>query len=55
MEEGREYRKVQALGESTFSITLPKRFADVLGIRKGDFVRLALSDSQITLRKAESD
>jgi bifunctional DNA-binding transcriptional regulator/antitoxin component of YhaV-PrlF toxin-antitoxin module len=37
----KEYRKVQWLvGESSFSIVLPKSFANALGIGKGDFVRV---------------
>ena len=39
--EHKEYRKVQGLvGESSFSIVLPKSFANALGIGKGDFVKV---------------
>jgi bifunctional DNA-binding transcriptional regulator/antitoxin component of YhaV-PrlF toxin-antitoxin module len=55
MEGQQAYRKVQGLGESTFSITLPRHFAETLGIKKGDFVKVALSGSQITVKKAETD
>ena len=35
----KEYRKIQGLvGESSFSVVLPKSYAVDLGIGKGDFV-----------------
>jgi hypothetical protein len=37
----KEYRKIQGLvGESSFSIVLPKSFANALVIGKGDFVNI---------------
>lgn len=48
-----EYRKVQGLvGESSFSIVLPKSFAIALGIGKGDFVKVYTNDSKIIVEKA---
>lgn len=50
----KEYRKVQGLvGESSFSIVLPKSFAISLGIGKGDFVGVHIEDDKkIVLEKA---
>jgi len=48
-----EYRKVQGLvGESSFSIVLPKSFAIALGIGKGDFVKVYTNGSRIIVEKA---
>jgi hypothetical protein len=48
-----EYRKVQGLvGESSFSIVLPKSFAIALGIGKGDFVKVTLEEKQLVVQKA---
>jgi hypothetical protein len=48
-----EYRKVQGLvGETSFSIILPKQFATNIGIVKGDFVRVLQEDSRIVIEKA---
>jgi len=48
-----EYRKVQGLvGESSFSIVLPKSFAIALGIGKGDFVKVYTNESKIIVEKA---
>ncbi len=48
-----EYRKVQGLvGESSFSIVLPKTFAIALGIGKGDFVKVYTNESKIIVEKA---
>jgi AbrB family looped-hinge helix DNA binding protein len=49
----KEYRKVQGLvGESSFSIVLPKSFALSLGIGKGDFVKVYTNDQKIIVEKA---
>lgn len=49
----KEYRKVQGLvGESSFSIVLPKSFAISLGIGKGDFVKVYTDDHKIIVEKA---
>lgn len=50
----KEYRKVQGLvGESSFSIVLPKSFAIALGIGKGDFVKVYTDDIKIVVEKAQ--
>jgi hypothetical protein len=39
IEESLEYRKVQGIvGEQSFSVVLPKRYAVDLGIGKGDYI-----------------
>jgi phosphate uptake regulator len=48
-----EYRKVQGLiGETSFSIILPKEYALNLGIGKGDFVKVRQEDNKIVIEKA---
>jgi len=50
----KEYRKVQGLvGESSFSIVLPKSFANALGIGKGDFVEVYTENEKIVVEKAQ--
>jgi antitoxin component of MazEF toxin-antitoxin module len=53
MTQNFEYRKVQGLiGETSFSIILPKHYAVSLGIGKGDFVKVHLEDEKIIIEKA---
>jgi bifunctional DNA-binding transcriptional regulator/antitoxin component of YhaV-PrlF toxin-antitoxin module len=48
-----EYRKVQGLvGETSFSIILPKQYAINLGIGKGDFVKVSQDNGKIILEKS---
>jgi hypothetical protein len=48
------YRKIQGLsGEASFSLTLPKTFAQNLGISKGSFVRVAQEGQRIVVERAE--
>lgn len=48
-----EIRKVQGLiGESSFSIILPKIYAINLGIGKGDYVKVSQDDNKIIIEKA---
>lgn len=48
-----EYRKVQGIvGESSFSVILPKSYAISLGIGKGDFVKVYQEDKKIVVEKA---
>jgi bifunctional DNA-binding transcriptional regulator/antitoxin component of YhaV-PrlF toxin-antitoxin module len=48
-----EFRKVQGLvGESSFSIILPKSYAIHLGISKGDFVKVREEENKIIIEKA---
>lgn len=47
-----EFRKVQGLvGESSFSIVLPKSYALNLGISKGEFLKVSCHDSKIIIEK----
>jgi bifunctional DNA-binding transcriptional regulator/antitoxin component of YhaV-PrlF toxin-antitoxin module len=49
----REIRKVQGLiGDTSFSVILPKRFAINLGIGKGDFVNVRQEGNRIVIEKA---
>lgn len=51
--DNKEYRKVQGLvGESSFSIVLPKSFANALKIGKGDFVKVYTVEEKIIVEKA---
>jgi len=51
--QNHEYRKVQGLvGETSFSIVLPKVYAINLGIAKGDFVKVSVSGSRMIIEKA---
>jgi bifunctional DNA-binding transcriptional regulator/antitoxin component of YhaV-PrlF toxin-antitoxin module len=48
-----EYRKVQGLiGETSFSVILPKEYAVKLGIGKGDFVKVKQEENRILIEKA---
>jgi hypothetical protein len=48
-----EFRKVQGLvGESSFSIVLPKSYALNLGISKGEFLKVTLENNKIVIEKA---
>ena len=48
-----EYRKIQGLiGESSFSIVLPKKYATDIGLTKGDFVKVRQVDNKIIVEKA---
>lgn len=48
-----EYRKVQGLiGETSFSVILPKQYALELGIAKGDFVKVHQESGKIVIEKA---
>ncbi|HJT47451.1 MAG TPA: AbrB/MazE/SpoVT family DNA-binding domain-containing protein [Nitrososphaeraceae archaeon] len=48
-----QYRKVQGLiGETSFSIILPKRYAIELGIGKGDFVKVHHEKGRLVIEKA---
>jgi bifunctional DNA-binding transcriptional regulator/antitoxin component of YhaV-PrlF toxin-antitoxin module len=49
-----QYRKIQGLvGESSFSVVLPKQFAISIGITKGDFVKVYQNENKIIIEKAE--
>jgi hypothetical protein len=51
-EKNPEFRKVQGLvGESSFSIVLPKSYAVNLGISKGEFLKVTCVDQRIVIEK----
>jgi predicted rRNA methylase YqxC with S4 and FtsJ domains len=53
IEKQPQYRKIQGLiGESSFSIVLPKSYAMDLGISKGGFVKVYCIDNRIIIEKA---
>ncbi len=53
MTEKYEYRKMQGLlGETSFSLVMPKQFAVSLGIGKGDFVKVWLEGRRMLVEKA---
>jgi len=48
-----EYRKVQGLiGETSFSVILPKEYALNIGLAKGDFVKVRHEQNRIIIEKA---
>jgi phosphate uptake regulator len=47
-----EYRKVQGLIETSFSIILPKEYALNIGLGKGDFVKVRQEQNRIIIGKA---
>lgn len=48
------FRKVQGIvGEYSFSIVLPKSFANELGIGKGDYVKVSQDGDKIIIEKME--
>jgi antitoxin component of MazEF toxin-antitoxin module len=48
-----EYRKVQGLiGETSFSVILPKEYAVNLGLGKGDFVKVKQEENRLIIEKA---
>lgn len=52
-EKNPEFRKVQGLvGESFFSIVLPKSYALDLGISKGEFLKVTCHDKRIIIEKS---
>ncbi|MDH3617567.1 MAG: AbrB/MazE/SpoVT family DNA-binding domain-containing protein [Nitrosopumilus sp.] len=49
-----QYRKIQGLvGDSSFSVVLPKQFATSIGISKGDFVKVYQNENRIIIEKAD--
>lgn len=51
-EKNPEYRKVQGLvGETSFSLVLPKSYALNLGISKGEFLKVTCEDKRIVIEK----
>jgi bifunctional DNA-binding transcriptional regulator/antitoxin component of YhaV-PrlF toxin-antitoxin module len=51
--KGTELRKVQGIvGESSFSVILPKQIATEAGIGKGDYLEFFRDGNRIVLQKA---
>ena len=50
--ENLELRRVQALGEKSFLLVLPKIFAEKLKISKGDYLIIKLTDQTLIVEKA---
>jgi bifunctional DNA-binding transcriptional regulator/antitoxin component of YhaV-PrlF toxin-antitoxin module len=51
----KEMRKVQGiLGETSFSVVLPKHIASDVGIGKGDYLQFFQEGNRIVLQKAET-
>ena len=49
-----QYRKIQGiLGDQSFSVVLPKEYAQTLCISKGQYVRVTLEGERIVIQKAE--
>jgi bifunctional DNA-binding transcriptional regulator/antitoxin component of YhaV-PrlF toxin-antitoxin module len=49
-----KYTKFEGLvGEKSFSLVLPKDYAEKLGIEKGDFVKVTQTLNQILIEKAQ--
>ncbi|MGH9985271.1 MAG: AbrB/MazE/SpoVT family DNA-binding domain-containing protein [Nitrososphaeraceae archaeon] len=49
-----QYRKIQGiLGDQSFSVVLPKHYAQRLGISKGQYVKVILDGDRIVIQKAE--
>ena len=47
------YRKIQSIvGDTSFSLVLPKKYALNLGIKKGDFVKVIERKGEIVVQKA---
>jgi antitoxin component of MazEF toxin-antitoxin module len=49
-----QYRKIQGiLGDQSFSVVLPKYYAQILGIKKGEYVRVMLEGDRIIVERAD--
>ncbi len=48
-----EYRIQGMIGETSFSVILPKQYALNLAIGKGDFVKVSQTEKSIIIEKAE--
>jgi antitoxin component of MazEF toxin-antitoxin module len=50
----KQYRKIQGiLGDHSFSVVLPKHYAQSIGISKGEYVKVILEGDRIVIQKAE--
>jgi antitoxin component of MazEF toxin-antitoxin module len=49
----KQYRKIQGiLGDQSFSVVLPKHYAQCIGISKGEYVKVILEGERIIIQKA---
>ena len=49
-----QYRKIQGiLGDQSFSVVLPKSYAQSLGVSKGEYVKVMLDGERIVIEKAD--
>jgi antitoxin component of MazEF toxin-antitoxin module len=46
------YRTVGIVGSSSFSLVLPKDYANNLGVHKGDPVKVTLDEGRLVVEKA---
>jgi formylmethanofuran dehydrogenase subunit D len=46
-----EYRSI--IGDLSFSVCLPKKYSQDLGLHKGDYVRVTQEDGKIMIQKAD--
>jgi hypothetical protein len=46
-----EYRSI--IGDLSFSVCLPKKYSQDLGLEKGDYVRVTQEDRKIIIEKAD--
>jgi antitoxin component of MazEF toxin-antitoxin module len=52
----KEIRRIQGLvGEYSFTVVLPKKYATNIGISKGDYVEITENQDAIVIRKAWRD
>jgi antitoxin component of MazEF toxin-antitoxin module len=50
----KQYRKIQGIwGEQSFSVVLPKYYAQSLRISKGEYVKVILEGDRIVIQKAD--
>lgn len=50
----KQNRKIQGiLGDQSFSVVLPKYYAESLGITKGEYINVTLEGNRIVLEKAD--
>jgi antitoxin component of MazEF toxin-antitoxin module len=49
-----QYRKIQGiLGDQSFSVVLPKYYAQSLGVSKGEYMKVILEGERIIIQKAD--
>jgi len=48
-----QYRRIQAVANASFSVVLPKQYAEGRGLNKGDYVRVQQDGGRIVIERAE--